>query len=253
MSGSSALILAATTGSSLRRFAVRLPEHPRPTSRRCWSRWPWPTPAANALEQWGRSAGRPGSANDPDGAGGLGWYRDGTRITGSAGNGSPTDLDAGSGNAAIPAQVPGGPDHPQQPGVPAALPIGGRTLAASSTSAERHHSWGYWGAQLQAMKPDIQRVLERRTDHLTTGATRLGPLFRDRASPCARLPIPSGIRGFCSTIRRRRPTRYRTLACKALASGAWIWRSAADLEFRDEVRDFLDAAPDGRTCARPAG
>ena len=21
------------------------------------------------------------------------------------------------------------------------------------------HSWGYWGAQLQAMKPDIQRVL----------------------------------------------------------------------------------------------
>ena len=21
------------------------------------------------------------------------------------------------------------------------------------------HSWGYWGAQLQAMKPDMQRVL----------------------------------------------------------------------------------------------
>jgi diacylglycerol O-acyltransferase/trehalose O-mycolyltransferase len=21
------------------------------------------------------------------------------------------------------------------------------------------HSWGYWGGQLQAMKPDIQRVL----------------------------------------------------------------------------------------------
>ncbi|MDT5192420.1 MAG: diacylglycerol O-acyltransferase / trehalose O-mycolyltransferase, partial [Mycobacterium sp.] len=21
------------------------------------------------------------------------------------------------------------------------------------------HSWGYWGAQLQAMKPDLQRVL----------------------------------------------------------------------------------------------
>ncbi len=28
------------------------------------------------------------------------------------------------------------------------------------------HSWGYWGSQLQAMKPDMQRVLGRNAHRL---------------------------------------------------------------------------------------
>ena len=38
------------------------------------------------------------------------------------------------------------------------LAAGGRN-AVFNFSASGTHSWGYWGAQLQAMKPDIQRVL----------------------------------------------------------------------------------------------
>jgi len=82
-----------------------------------------------------------------------------TRIWVYCGTGRPSDLDAGLGNAQIPAQL-----------------LEGMTLTSNTNFQQRYlgaggrngvfnfppngtHSWGYWGGQLQAMKPDIQRVL----------------------------------------------------------------------------------------------
>jgi len=112
----------------------------------------------NPAPMWGAPGGGAWQRNDPTlQAGRL--AGNGTRIWVYCGTGRPSDLDAGLGNAQIPAQL-----------------LEGMTLSSNTSFRQRYasaggsngvfnfppngtHSWGYWGGQLQAMKPDIQRVL----------------------------------------------------------------------------------------------
>jgi diacylglycerol O-acyltransferase / trehalose O-mycolyltransferase / mycolyltransferase Ag85 len=112
----------------------------------------------NPTAMWGPPGSSAWRRNDPTlQAGRL--AGNGTRIWVYCGTGRPSDLDAGLGNAQIPAQL-----------------LEGMTLSSNTNFQQRYlsaggrngvfnfppngtHSWGYWGGQLQAMKPDIQRVL----------------------------------------------------------------------------------------------
>ena len=80
-----------------------------------------------------------------------------TRIWVYCGNGTPTEL----GGADFPAQFLENLTRASN------IAFQDRYLAAGGQNAVFNfppsgtHSWGYWGAQLQAMKPDLQRVLGR--------------------------------------------------------------------------------------------
>lgn len=69
-----------------------------------------------------------------------------------------------------------------------------------------------------AGRPDQVGAGRKRADHLTPEDERPGPLFRDRASPVSRLPSRAGFEGSVPQSVDGQ-TRYRTLRCKALASG----------------------------------
>ena len=53
----------------------------------------------------------------------------------------------------------------------------------STSRANGTHSWGYWGAQLQAMKPDMVRILTTPTP--TATAPRTATSASGRATACA--------------------------------------------------------------------
>jgi diacylglycerol O-acyltransferase/trehalose O-mycolyltransferase len=112
----------------------------------------------SSLAMWGLPRDPAWRRNDPTVQIGR-LVANGTRIWVYCGNGNPSDLDAGQGDAVVPAQF-----------------LEGLTLRTNRMFAQRYqaaggrngvfnfpangtHSWGYWGGQLQAMKPDMQRVL----------------------------------------------------------------------------------------------
>jgi diacylglycerol O-acyltransferase/trehalose O-mycolyltransferase len=112
----------------------------------------------NPIDMWGPPGNSAWQRNDPTLQVGR-LVGNGTRIWVYCGTGRPSDLDAGLGNAQVPAQL-----------------LEGITLSSNTNFQQRYlgaggrngvfnfppngtHSWGYWGGQLQAMKPDIQRVL----------------------------------------------------------------------------------------------
>jgi diacylglycerol O-acyltransferase / trehalose O-mycolyltransferase len=112
----------------------------------------------NALDMWGAYGGPGWQRNDPMLRIGR-LVANGTRIWVYSGNGNPTDLDAGLGNAQIPAQfLEGLTIRTNREFQSNYLAAGGRN-GVFNFPPNGTHSWGYWGAQLQAMKPDIQRVL----------------------------------------------------------------------------------------------
>jgi diacylglycerol O-acyltransferase/trehalose O-mycolyltransferase len=160
MSGGSALILAANHPGQFV-YAGSLSGFLNPSA----GLWPLLIGIAmadsggfNPTAMWGPPGGPAWQRNDPTlQAGRL--AANGTRIWVYCGTGRPSDLDAGLGNAQIPAQL-----------------LEGMTLSSNTNFQQRYrsaggrngvfnfppngtHSWGYWGGQLQAMKPDIQRVL----------------------------------------------------------------------------------------------
>jgi diacylglycerol O-acyltransferase / trehalose O-mycolyltransferase len=112
----------------------------------------------NALDMWGPYGGPSWQRNDPMNQIGR-LVANGTRIWVYSGNGNPTDLDGGLGNAQIPAQFLEGLT------IRTNKDFQGKYLAAGGRNATFNfppngtHSWGYWGGQLQAMKPDLQRTL----------------------------------------------------------------------------------------------
>jgi diacylglycerol O-acyltransferase/trehalose O-mycolyltransferase len=112
----------------------------------------------NALDMWGPYGGPAWQRNDPmlHIANLVG---NGTRIWVYSGNGNPTDLDAGLGNAQIPAQFLEGLTIRTNKDFQAAYARAGGRNGVFNFPPNGTHSWGYWGGQLQAMKPDIQRVL----------------------------------------------------------------------------------------------
>jgi diacylglycerol O-acyltransferase / trehalose O-mycolyltransferase len=112
----------------------------------------------NALDMWGPYGGPAWQRNDPMlHIGNL--VGNGTRIWVYSGNGNPTDLDAGLGNAQIPAQFLEGLTIRTNKDFQAAYTRAGGRNGVFNFPPNGTHSWGYWGGQLQAMKPDIQRVL----------------------------------------------------------------------------------------------
>ena len=112
----------------------------------------------NALDMWGPYGGAAWQRNDPMLQIGR-LVSNGTRIWVYSGNGNPTDLDAGLGNAQIPAQFLEGLTIRTNKEFQAAYSGAGGSNGVFNLPPNGTHSWGYWGGQLQAMKPDIQRVL----------------------------------------------------------------------------------------------
>src|SRR3954451_13933871 len=112
----------------------------------------------NALDMWGPYGGPAWQRNDPMLQIGR-LVSNGSRIWVYSGNGNPTDLDAGLGNAQIPAQFLEGLTIRTNKDFQAAYTRAGGSNGVFNFPPNGTHSWGYWGGQLQAMKPDIQRVL----------------------------------------------------------------------------------------------
>jgi diacylglycerol O-acyltransferase/trehalose O-mycolyltransferase len=112
----------------------------------------------NALDMWGPYGSGAWQRNDPMNQIGR-LVGNNTRIWVYSGNGNPTDLDAGLGNAQIPAQfLEGLTIRTNKEFQSKYLAAGGRN-GVFNFPPNGTHSWGYWGGQLQAMKPDLQRVL----------------------------------------------------------------------------------------------
>lgn len=156
MSGSAALILAAyhpqnfTYAASMSGF-LNL------------STGIWPTLVGFAMndaggfnpgEMWGPASDPAWARNDPTVQVGK-LVANHTRIWIYAGNGTPSDL----GGANVPAEFLENMLHQSN------LDFHNDYLAAGGNNATFNfpdngtHDWAYWGAQLQAMKPDLQRVL----------------------------------------------------------------------------------------------
>jgi diacylglycerol O-acyltransferase / trehalose O-mycolyltransferase len=112
----------------------------------------------NALDMWGAYGGPAWQRNDPMLQIGR-LVANGTRIWVYSGNGNPTDLDAGLGNAQIPAQFLEGLTIRTNKEFQSRYQAAGGSNGVFNFPPNGTHSWGYWGGQLQAMKPDIQRVL----------------------------------------------------------------------------------------------
>jgi diacylglycerol O-acyltransferase/trehalose O-mycolyltransferase len=112
----------------------------------------------NALDMWGPYGGGAWQRNDPTVQIGR-LVANGTRIWLYSGNGNPTDLDAGLGNAQIPAQFLEGLTIRTNKEFQSNYRAAGGSNGVFNFPPNGTHSWGYWGGQLQAMKPDIQRVL----------------------------------------------------------------------------------------------
>jgi diacylglycerol O-acyltransferase/trehalose O-mycolyltransferase len=112
----------------------------------------------NALDMWGPYGGPAWQRNDPMNQIGR-LVANNTRVWVYSGNGNPTDLDGGLGNAQIPAQfLEGLTIRTNKDFQSKYLAAGGRN-GVFNFPPNGTHSWGYWGGQLQAMKPDLQRTL----------------------------------------------------------------------------------------------
>ncbi|WP_232375190.1 esterase family protein [Mycolicibacterium mengxianglii] len=112
----------------------------------------------NALDMWGPYGSGAWQRNDPTVQVGR-LVANNTRIWVYCGNGNPSDLDAGLGNALIPAQFLEGVTTRSNREFEARYEAAGGRNGVFNFPANGTHSWGYWGGQLQAMKPDLQRVL----------------------------------------------------------------------------------------------
>jgi diacylglycerol O-acyltransferase / trehalose O-mycolyltransferase len=160
MSGSAALILAAYHPGQFS-YAASLSGFLNPSDRL----WPALVGVAmadaggfNALDMWGPYGGGAWQRNDPTLQIGR-LVGNGTRIWVYCGNGNPSDLDAGIGNNLIPAQFLEGLTLSTNRNFQRAYQAAGGQNGVFNFPANGTHSWGYWGSQLQQMKPDLQRVL----------------------------------------------------------------------------------------------
>ncbi|RDH76391.1 esterase family protein [Mycolicibacterium moriokaense] len=156
MSGSSALILAAYYPNQFR-FAGSL------SGFLNLSQGIWPTLVGVAMRDaggfdatamWGPGGGPAWKRNDPTlQAGKL--AANGTRLWVYTGNGTPTEL----GGADLPATFLEGLTKDSNLAFQQAYKNAGGSNATFNFPPNGTHSWGYWGAQLSAMKPDIVRTL----------------------------------------------------------------------------------------------
>ena len=156
MSGSSALILAAyypgefTYAGSLSGF-LNL------------SAGIWPTLVAFAMNDsggfnptamWGAPGGPAWARNDPTVQVGR-LVANGTRLWVYCGNGTPGEL----GGADVPAQLLESITLDSNKNFQTQYQNAGGHNGVFNFPPDGTHSWGYWGSQLQAMKPDLLRAL----------------------------------------------------------------------------------------------
>lgn len=156
MSGSAALILAAYHPNTFR-YAGSL------SGFLNLSQGVWPTLVGFAMRDsggfdatamWGPGGGPAWQLNDPTlQAGKL--AANGTRLWVYTGNGTPTEL----GGADLPATFLEGLTKDSNVAFQNAYASAGGRSATFNFPPNGTHSWGYWQAQLNAMKPDIQRTL----------------------------------------------------------------------------------------------
>lgn len=157
MSGSSALILAAYHPGQFR-YAGSL------SGFLNLSQGIWPTLVGFAMRDaggfdatamWGPGGGPAWQRNDPTlQAGRL--AANGTRIWVYTGNGRPGDL---GGGGDVPGQVLESITQDSNHAFQQAYQAAGGRNATFNFPPTGTHGWGYWSAQLNAMKPDIQRTL----------------------------------------------------------------------------------------------
>jgi diacylglycerol O-acyltransferase / trehalose O-mycolyltransferase len=108
----------------------------------------------DATAMWGPGGGPAWQRNDPTlQAGKL--AANGTRLWVYTGNGTPTEL----GGADLPATFLEGLTKDSNVAFQNAYTSAGGENATFNFPPNGTHSWGYWNAQLTAMKPDIQRTL----------------------------------------------------------------------------------------------
>ncbi|MCK0174943.1 MULTISPECIES: alpha/beta hydrolase family protein [Mycobacteriaceae] len=157
MSGSSALILAAyhpgqfSYAASLSGF-LNLSEGIWPTLVGISMR---DAGGFDATAMWGPGGGPAWQRNDPTlQAGRL--VANGTRLWVYTGNGRPGDL---GGGGDIPGQLLESITQDSNRAFQRAYTADGGGNATFTFPPNGTHGWGYWGSQLNAMKPDIQRTL----------------------------------------------------------------------------------------------
>ncbi len=104
---------------------------------------------------------RPGvEAQRPDGQRRRSWSANNTRIWVYCGTGTPSDLDSGTdGSNLMSAQFLEGFTLRTNVTFRDNYIAAGGTNGVFNFPPQGTHNWGYWGQQLQQMKPDIQRVL----------------------------------------------------------------------------------------------
>jgi diacylglycerol O-acyltransferase / trehalose O-mycolyltransferase len=108
----------------------------------------------DATAMWGPGGGPEWQRNDPTlQAGRL--ASNGTRLWVYTGNGRPNELGGGD----LPATVLEGLTKDSNVAFQNAYTAAGGSNATFNFPPNGTHSWGYWGAQLEAMKPDIVRTL----------------------------------------------------------------------------------------------
>ncbi len=151
----------------------------------------WPTLMGLAMgdaggfkpnDMWGPSSDPAWKRNDPlVNIGKL--VANNTRVWVYCGDGKQSDLDAGAsaGNLINAKFLEGLTLRTNKTFRETYVAAGGRN-GVFNFPANGTHSWGYWGAQLQAMKPDIQRVL---------GATPQPSPAPPGAAPAAEAPAPA--------------------------------------------------------------
>ncbi len=108
----------------------------------------------NATEMWGPGSDPAWARNDPTLQVGK-LVANHTRLWIYAGNGTPTDL----GGANMPAEFLENMLHQSNVDFMNAYQAAGGNNATFNFPDNGTHDWAYWGSQLQAMKPDLQRVL----------------------------------------------------------------------------------------------
>jgi diacylglycerol O-acyltransferase/trehalose O-mycolyltransferase len=108
----------------------------------------------NPTDMWGPAGGPGWQRNDPTVQAGR-LAGNGSRLWIYSGNGTPSEIGQGS----LPGQVIEGIILQSNTAFRDAYTGAGGHNATFDLDSNGVHSWGYWNAQLVAMKPDMQRTL----------------------------------------------------------------------------------------------
>ena len=152
----------------------------------------------NAESMWGPSSDPAWKRNDPM-VNINQLVANNTRIWIYCGSGTPSDLDtSGGGGNMMAAQFLEGLTLRTNVSFKDNYVAAGGTNGVFNFPPQGTHSWGYWGQQLEQMKPDIQRVLGAQADRLRS-THKQGACRNPRTA--GSLPFPGGVGSYVSPER----------------------------------------------------